>query len=369
MTQAASFIEPKTGETYALDAPLWRAPNGNPLMVSDLPGITRTEIDAGKRSIWRYAGALPLTIDEPITLGEGCTPLIAPDIDGLKLHLKLEWFAPSGSFKDRGASVLMSFLKAQGVSAVVEDSSGNGGAAIAAYGAASGMAVTILVPAYTQPAKIIQSRAYGAEVVLVPGAREDTEAAAIEMAEDVFYASHNWHPMFLQGTKTLGYELWEDLGFEVPDNIVIPVGAGSNLLGCYMAFSELMRAGETDRMPRLYASQPENCSPLHHALQGTPQESFAPTVAEGTAIKAPIRLDIMTRAIRETGGGSVALSEDEIVAAAKRLANAGIFTEPSCAHAWGGAKKLIESGDIAASDRTVVVLTGTGLKAQSVFSD
>jgi len=369
MTQAATFIDPTTGQTYPLDGSLWRAPNGSPLMVSDLPGIARAEIDSPNRSIWRYARSLPLRITDPISLGEGCSPLINPQIDGHRFDLKLEWFSPTGSFKDRGASVLMSFLKQQGIGAVVEDSSGNAGAAIAAYGAAGGMAVTIFVPAYTQPAKVVQSRAYGAEVVLVPGAREDTAAAAVKTAEHVFYASHNWHPMFLQGTKSLGYEIWEDLGFAVPDNIVIPASEGSNLLGCYIAFKELMRSGEIDRMPRLFASQPENCAALHHALQGTRQNRFLPTVAEGTAVKSPTRLQTMVQAVQETNGGSAAISEEEIIGASKRLARAGIFTEPSSAHAWAGAKELIENGQISRSDRTVVILTGTGLKAQSVYSD
>ena len=369
MTQAATFIDSATGQTYPLDGSLWRAPNGNPLMVSDLPGISRAEINTSVRSIWRYAKSLPLRITDPISLGEGCTPLINPDIDGHRFDLKLEWFSPTGSFKDRGASVLMSFLKQQGIGVVVEDSSGNAGAAIAAYGAAAGMAVTILVPAYTQSAKIVQSRAYGAEVVLVPGEREDTGAAAVKIAERIYYASHNWHPMFLQGTKSLGYEVWEDLGFTVPDNIVIPVSEGSSLLGCYIAFKELIRSGEIDRMPRLFASQPENCAALHHALQGTRQKHFLPTVAEGTAVKSPTRLQTMVQAVRDTNGGSAAISEEEIISASKRLARAGIFTEPSSAHAWAGAKKLIENGQISRSDRTVVILTGTGLKAQSVYSE
>ena len=158
-------------------------------------------------------------------MGEGCTPLVNKEIDGLECDFKLEWFSPTGSFKDRGASVLMSFLRQQGITKVVEDSSGNGGAAIAAYGAAAGMDVTILVPSYTQSAKIVQSKTYGAKVVLVPGERDDTEAAAIDLSVNTFCASDNWHPMFLQGTKTLGYEIWEDLGYTLPDNNVIPASA------------------------------------------------------------------------------------------------------------------------------------------------
>ena len=369
MTQAATFIDPTNGQTYPLSDRRWCATSGNPLMISDLPGMTRAEINTHERSIWRYAKSLPVDISEPISLGEGCTPLISSEIDGMSFRLKLEWFSPTGSFKDRGASVLMSFLKQQGISKVVEDSSGNAGAAVAAYGAAAGMAVTILVPSYTQPAKIVQSRAFGAAVELVPGTREDTAKAAIERAENVFYASHNWHPMFMQGTKSLGYEIWEDLGFEAPDNIVIPASEGSNVLGCYTAFQELVRAGEISRMPRLFVSQPKNCAPLHHALQGTRQEQFQLTVAEGTAVRSPVRLSAIVNAVQATCGGSVAISEEEIIATSKRLARAGIFTEPSSAHAWAGARHFVESGQISKSDRTVVILTGSGLKAQSVYSE
>ena len=369
MKQAATFIDTVSGQQFSLSDRIWRAPNGNPLMISDLPGILRAEIHPSNRSIWRYANSLPVQIQNPISLGEGCTPLIRSKIDGINFHFKLEWFSPTGSFKDRGASVLMSFLKQQGIGVVVEDSSGNAGAAIAAYGAAAGMDITILVPSCTQPAKVVQSRAYGAEVILVPGAREDTAAAAIERAEKTFYASHNWHPMFLQGTKSLGYEIWEDLGFAVPDNIVIPASEGSNVLGCHIAFSELMRSGEIDRMPRLFVSQPENSAPLHHALRGTQQEQFLPTIAEGTAVKSPTRLHAIVQAVRETNGGSVTVSEEGKASACKRLARAGIFTAPSSAHAWAGTKALIENGEIDPTDRTVILLTGSGLKSQSVYAE
>lgn len=370
MATAATFIDTATAQSYPLSERRWCADNGNPLMISELPGISRSDIDASNRSIWRYAKSLPLHIADPVSVGEGCTPLINAEIDGRQFNFKLEWFSPTGSFKDRGASVLMSFLKQQDICYVVEDSSGNAGAAVAAYGAAAGMDVTILVPEYTQQAKIVQSRAYGAEVVLVPGAREDTAAAAIGMASDTsFYASHNWHPMFLQGTKSLGYEIWEDMGFDVPDNIVIPASEGSNVLGCYIAFKELMRSGEIDRMPRLFATQPENSAPVHHALQGTRQDQFLPTVAEGTAVKSPLRLQTMVQAIQDTNGGSVAVSEEEIISASKRLARAGIFTEPSSAHAWVGAKKLIATGQIDSSEQTLVILTGSGLKSQSIYSE
>ncbi len=157
---------------------------------------------------------------------------------------KLEWFNPTCSFKDRGTTVMLSFLRQTGVDAVLEDSSGNGGASIAAYGAAGGMGVKIFAPAYTSAAKVAQVRAYGAQVQLVEGPREESQAEAIRQSAQTFYASHNWQPFFLQGTKSVAYELWEDFNFDAPDNIIIPVGAGSNLLGCDIGFKELLAAGQ-----------------------------------------------------------------------------------------------------------------------------
>ncbi len=369
----AAYIDPITLAKYPLSPPIWRSTTGGPLMLTELTGIRRHEINKDERSIWRYAAALPLTIDNPVSMGEGCTPLYRGTFAGRSCRFKLEWFSPTGSFKDRGASVMISLLRQQGIQEILEDSSGNGGAAIAAYGAAAGMKVKVLVPASTSPAKIAQTRAYGAEIALIPGPREATESAAIEMASEVFYASHNWHPFFLQGTKTLGYEIWEDLGFEIPDNIIIPTSAGSNLLGCHIAFKELLTSGEIERLPKLYASQPANCAPLHASFKAEAldfvETKFNPTVAEGTAIKRPNRLLEMLNAIRESEGGTVAVSEDGIINASKELASSGLYVEPTCAHAAAGFIRLVESGEINPTDETVVVLTGTGLKATSFYAD
>ncbi|MEM7358582.1 MAG: threonine synthase [Pseudomonadota bacterium] len=373
METSPCYIDPETGDTYPIDSPRWCAHNSQPLMLSELPGIKRSEIDSSERSIWRYAKSFPLRVDSPISMGEGCTPLVNSSFEGIDCSFKLEWFAPTGSFKDRGTSVMLSLLQQQGIQSVVEDSSGNGGASVAGYGARAGMKVKICVPASTQPAKIAQVRAYGAEVYLVPGPREATEAAAIEMAREVFYASHNWHPFFLQGTKTIGYEIWEDLGFRAPDNIVIPAGAGSNVLGCYLAFRELQNAGEIERLPRLFVSQPINCAPIHTAFQQGIEQlqslDYAPTAAEGTAIKQPLRLTQLIEALESTNGGTAALTEEEIVKACLTLSGSGIYVEPSCAHAAAGFKQLVDHGEIGAEEKTVVLLTGTGLKATSFYSE
>lgn len=364
---APAYLDPRTNATLPLTQPRWRSETGGPMMVSAQPGIGRGDIDRSVRSLWRYAKALPLSVPDPITMGEGCTPLIERRWQGARALMKLEWFAPTGSFKDRGASVMLSVLRQQGIRHVLEDSSGNGGAAVAAYAVAGGMKVKILVPAYTQPAKIVQMRAVGAEVELVPGTRQDCSDEAERQADSIFYASHNWQPFFLEGTKTLAYELWEDLGFEAPDNVIAPMGAGSNILGCWLGFNELLRRGEIKRMPRIFGSQPENCGPIAASFAAgvdIPVESrVEPTVAEGTAIAKPIRLMEVLGALRGSGGGAVAVPEDEIVAALKGLAAMGLYAEPTSAQTAAALTRLVKAGKIQPEEKTVLVLTGSGLKA------
>jgi threonine synthase len=209
-------------------------------------------------------------------------------------------------------------------------------------------------------------------VVLVPGEREATSAAALKMATEIFYASHNWHPFFLQGTKTIGYEIWEDLGYRIPDNIIIPASAGSSLLGCYIAFRELIASGEAEHMPRLFVSQPANCAPLHASFQADANDfvptDYRPTIAEGTAIKRPIRLKEMLHALRDTNGGTVAIEESEIIEASLNLARQGLFVEPTSAHAAAAFTKLSIGNQISENEETVVILTGTGLKATAFYT-
>ncbi|WP_240782520.1 pyridoxal-phosphate dependent enzyme [Roseococcus sp. SYP-B2431] len=365
----ASYIDPRSGRLYPIEIPRWCGEDGAPLLVSDLPGIGRDDIERGLRSIWRYAAALPFLPVRPITMGEGCTPLVEHEVGGTTTLLKCEWFMPTGSFKDRGASVMLSLLREQGVTAVLEDSSGNGGAAVSAYAAAGGMAATIFVPASTSPAKTVQSRAAGAAITLVPGSRQDCADAAEREAEKIFYASHNWQPFFLQGTKTLAYELWEDLNFTAPDNVVVPCGAGSNVLGAYIGFSELLRAGQIAKLPRIFAAQPAHCAPIARAALGLDPVEAKPTIAEGTAISKPLRTAECLRAMRESGGGAVMLSEEEIAAAALNLAKRGVYVEPTSAQAAAAVPKLIASGKIAARETTVAVLTGTGLKSTPRYAE
>jgi threonine synthase len=370
---AVSYIDPRNGQLYPLDIPRWCSDDRTPLLITPGKGLSRDEIDGRNRSLWRYRAALPVDIAKPITLGEGCTPLVQQDWGELRPFFKLEWLNPTGSFKDRGSAVMLSFLRQIGVEAVLEDSSGNGGSSVAGIGAAGGMRVKILAPASTSPAKIAQVRAYGAEVQLVEGPREESEAEAIRQSNQIFYAGHNWQPFFLEGTKSLAYELWEDLGFRAPDNVVIPVGAGSSLLGCAFGFGELFRAGQIERLPRLFVCQPLNCSPIDASFRAgvdtlVPRDIYK-TIAEGTAIKHPMRLREIIGAVRESGGDTVALTEEEIVIALRRLARQGLFAEPTSASAAAALARLSDAGSIKANETTIVILTGTGLKAASTVAD
>jgi threonine synthase len=361
-----AYVDPISGQKYPISEPRWRSDKGAPLMITALPGIRRDMIDRGKRSLWRYAAALPVEVPDPITMGEGLTPLISRSWGGAPALFKLEWLSPTGSFKDRGASVMVSILRGQGVTKLLEDSSGNGGAAIAAYAAAGGLKAKILVPASTAQDKTVQMRAYGAEIELVSGTRQDVSDAAARQAATIFYAGHNWQPFFLQGTKTLAYELWEDLKFNEPDNIIIPTGAGSNIMGCDIGFSELLRRGEIPSLPRLFAAQPENCAPLHASFKAgsddlTPVD-VRPTIAEGAAIAKPVRVREVLAALRRSGGATVAVSEAEIEKALFELSRTGLYTEPTSAVAAAAFTRLLERGVIQPTETTVIVLTGSGLK-------
>ncbi|WP_345415619.1 threonine synthase [Pseudonocardia xishanensis] len=352
----------RAGRRYPLDELRWCGEDGSPVIVEPGPGITRDRIDPAVRSVWRYAAALPLSVP-PVSLGEGCTPLLSREFEGMEVGVKPEWHNPTGSFKDRGTTVMVSVLRALGVRALLEDSSGNGGSSVAAYAAAADITATILAPASTSPAKIQQSRAHGASVELVPGTRQDTADEAVRRAAGTTYASHNWQPFFLQGTKLIAYEIWEDLGFAAPDAVLLPCGAGSLVLGCRTGFDELVAAGEIPRAPRLLVAQPEHCAPLVRAFHGEPERPPRPTIAEGTAIARPVRTPEVLAAVRATGGDMVAVPEAEIGPATLELARTGLYAEPTSAQVLPALRAFRRTGALDPGERVVTVLTGSALKA------
>jgi len=329
--------------------------------------MTRDAINPLDRSVWRYAQAIGVDAQSAVSLGEGGTPLLERTWNSLAVRFKLEFMMPTGSFKDRGMTVMVSYLKSRGIDHVLEDSSGNAGASLSAYAAAAGMRCRILVPETASYPKIAQIAACGADVVTVPGTRQDVADSALRMSHEIFYASHNWQPFFIEGTKTLAYELWEELGFRAPDNVVTPLGYGSNVLGLDRGFDELLRNGEIKKRPRIFGVQAANCAPCHAAWQAGSESpvpvAISPTVAEGIASSQPTRLREVLRAVRGSQGAIAAVSETEIIAALGGLAAMGLYVEPTCAAAAAGLTQLLASGAIRRDEETVVVLTGSGLKS------
>ncbi|HWU23566.1 MAG TPA: pyridoxal-phosphate dependent enzyme [Nocardioides sp.] len=363
---AAPVLLDRTGSSYALDDQRWRGDDGGPLAVSPVPGLRPDLIVDSTRSLWRYEAALPVDPAHRVSLGEGLTPLVALAWGEHQVHFKLEWFNPTSSFKDRGVSVMVSHLRALGADRVLEDSSGNGGAAVAAYAAAAGIHAKIIVPATTSAAKILQARAFGAEIELVAGTRDEVSAEAVRQSEQIPYASHNWHPMFVQGTKTIAYEIWEQLDFRAPDNVVLVAGAGSQVLGCDIAFTELLTAGQIDRLPRLLVGQPEHWATIADAFNGTDpgiRGPRIPTIAEGASIATPVRLPETVEALRRCDGAAVAVPEQQIHDAVRAVASRGLYAEPTSAVAVAALDHFIDNGTITPDQTTVVVLTGSGLKS------
>ncbi len=368
-----NYIDPANNLRYATDTARWRSEQGGHLNLTPGAGLTRGDIDVSRPSLWRYAKAIRVNDQQTVSLGEGWTPLTCGEWHGVPLRLKLEFMMPTGSFKDRGMTVMVSYLKSCGLEHVLEDSSGNAGASLSAYAAAAGMRCRILVPETASYPKIAQIAACGADVVTIRGTRQDVADAALCMSKDIFYASHNWQPFFAEGTKTLAYELWEQLDFKAPDNVIVPLGYGSNVAGCAIGFGELLRNGEITQMPRIFGVQAANCAPYYNAFKAGVEHlvptCVTPTIAEGIASSKPTRVAETLCAVRDSGGCIVAVSEDEIVTALATLARKGLYVEPTSAAAGAGLTQLLASGVIRPGEATVMVLTGSGLKASEKIGE
>jgi threonine synthase len=351
---------------HPLDDIRWRCDCGGLLDIAWEPALDPDAIVTRQPSLWRYRDALPLIeACAPVTLGEGFTPLLPMTFDSQTVWVKQDHLFPTGSYKDRGASVLVSQVRGLGVERVVEDSSGNAGSAIAAYCAHAGIQCTIYVPESTSPAKLEQIQAYGAKLVRVPGSREDTARAVWEAAQTAYYASHSWNPFFFHGTKTFAYEVVEQLNWRAPDSVVLPVGNGTLLLGAAIGFEELRRAGIIRHRPRLVGVQAAACAPLcrayHAQAYEVPAATRGQTMAEGIAIAEPVRGEQILQAVRQSGGTMIAVEEDAIDAALHDLWRQGFYVEPTAAATIAGLRQYLR--DLDRDESIVSVLTGHGLKA------
>ena len=319
--------------------------------------------------LWRYTEAIP-AFDEPISVGEVVTPLVPVRIGSHDVLVKCEFTMASGSYKDRGAAFLMSFLKSVGVSEACEDSSGNAGASLAAYAARAGIHLKVFCPESASAGKLAQIQLYGAEVVRVAGPRSRATEALLDHVEThgAVYASHSWHPMFLEGLRTMAYEIVEQLDWSAPDVVVCPVGGGSILLGLYEGFSDLAKAGAIERVPALVAVQAENVCPVVRAFEAgsdrvDPQMNAEPTLAEGIALPAPARDRQVLRALKTSGGGAVTVSEEEIAAAVRSFGRLGLCVEPTSAVVWSGFERFQQQHSVNSDASVVLILSGHGLKA------
>lgn len=323
--------------------------------------------------IWRWRAAFPIAHDMPlISLGEGNTPVLTLERAGEAAgcpHLlaKLEYLNPTGSFKDRGSAVLLTVLKALGVQRLLEDSSGNAGASISAYAARGGMQAVIYVPDTAPRAKVQQIRVYGAQVRVVPGGRQGAAQEvrrAWERGEGV-YASHSLSPFFLEGMKSFILEVFTQIGDDMPEHIVFPVGNGSLLVGTWLGLLILKQGGHIARFPRLHAVQSARVRPIVAAWQ---EREWRPrpgtrTVAGGIAVSNPPRKAQILQALWETGGQAVAVAEADILAWQKVLAQGeGICCEPTSAAAFAGVERLCAQGVIQRGEKVLVPVTGFGLK-------
>lgn len=325
-------------------------------------------------SIWRYREAITIESDKNIvSFEEGFTPLVPMKFKDFEVLAKLDFLFPTGSFKDRGSSVMVSKLKEIGVKKIMDDSSGNAGASISAYSAKAGISCEIFCPAYASGGKITQIQYYGAKLNRISGTREDVEKAAMKRAKNVYYASHNLNPYFLEGTKTLAFEIAEQLGWNSPDNIICPCGNGGVYLGLFIGFRELMEQGVVKKMPRLLGVQSFACPPIYNAYKKKadspePFTQTLETIAEGVCLAKPARGKLILKAMKKTKGRFEIANDDEVIKALKILASEGIFVEPTSAIVVPALEKFERKGVIRKEEKTVLVLTGSGLKATETLS-
>jgi threonine synthase len=362
----------------------WRCECGAPLNFADPPipdhpapdAAAGESLDTGD-GLWAFAAFLAVGDDpaDRVTLGEGMTPLV--DADGWDAEFKLEYVFPTGSFKDRGATTTLTRAQELGVDRVVEDSSGNAGAAIATYAARAGIDAAVYVPADVKESKLRAIRRAGAEPVRIEGSRSDVtdacvaaldgddEGGAADGTAAAWYASHAWNPAFFEGTATVAYEIARQRGWEAPDAVVIPLGHGTLFLGAYRGFRRLERAGWIDAVPRLFGAQAAGVAPIVRELHGpdaADPDGRVNDAADGIQIAEPVRRAEILDAIAEADGDALAVTEAAAERELDRLHRAGFYTEPTCAVAPAALRTLRERGALAPDDDVVVPLTGSGLK-------
>lgn len=344
--------------------------------------LTKEALRTRPRSLWRYEEVLPvLNREHIVTLGEGWTPLLKAERLAAKvgldeLYIKDEGLNPTGSFKARGMAVAVSKAKELGAAKLAVPSAGNAAGALAAYAARAGLEAHIFMPLDTPRANIVESQETGAQVTLLKGLITDcgAEVARRKVAEGWFDVSTLREPYRLEGKKTLGYELAEQLEWTLPDVILYPTGGGTGLIGMWKAFDELERLGWIgSKRPRMFTVQAEGCAPIVRAFHAG--EKFAAefpnahTGASGLRVPRAVGDFLMLDALRTSGGGAVAVPDEAMRTAAREIGSAeGVFAAPEGAACHAALKVLVRDGVVKPHERTVLFNTGTGTKYLEFYS-
>jgi threonine synthase len=375
---------PECGETFSAETVQTYCHNCNaPLLARyDLrraaAELDRSALARRPRGMWRWRELLP--VRDPgneVSLGEGDCPLLplpslAAQLGLPHLFVKDESFNPTGTFKARGMAVAVSRAKELGLRELVVPTAGNAGGALAAYAARAGLPAHVFMPQDAPPANAAEARAYGADVRLVPGLINDAGRLAAAAA-----AEHGWfdvstfkEPYRVEGKKIMGYELAEHFGWELPEVVLYPTGGGTGLVGMWKAFEELAALGWLKRphsRPRMVSVQAAGCAPIVRAVAaGAPRATFfenAFTVASGLRVPGPFADQQILRALRESSGTAVAVTDAEILAAQRQLAQVeGLFAAPEGAATLAGLAHLVQQGWVRPDERVVLFNTGSGLK-------
>ncbi len=325
-------------------------------------------------SMWRYREWLPLLeSEEPVTLGEGFTPLLAAPQLGESLGLSALWIKdesknPTGSFKARGLSAAVTRAKLAGVPGFTVPTAGNAGVALSAYGRRAGLPVRVFAPRTTPPRILDQIRVFGAELELLDGHIGDCgkAARAHAAAHGSFDVSTLREPYRIEGKKTLGLEIAEQLGWKLPDAVLYPTGGGTGLIGMWLAFAALLEAGwATGRAPRLYSVQSTGCAPVVRAFDAgadrTEPWDDPETIAAGLRVPAPLGGPVILRALAETGGAAVAVPDEALEAAEGRMAQLeGVDACPEGGATLAALESLLADGRIRRDESVVLFNTGAG---------
>lgn len=359
--------------------------DGKPLLarydtVSIGKNLSKKDLKCRESSMWRYLELLPVRDTANIvTLGEGWTPLTPARrlADGLlrSLWIKDEGVIPTGSFKARGLSAAISKAKELGIRRVAMSSAGNAAGAISAYGARAGIEVHVFMPEDVPRVNIVESDVTGADVSLIKGLITDAGRIVAEREREMgwFNVSTLREPYRLEGKKTMGLEVAEQMSWKLPDVIIYPTGGGTGIIGMWKAFNELEALGWIgDERPRMVSVQSEGCAPIPKAFREGKEESSywegAKTIADGLRVPKALGDFLILRAVRESGGTAIAVSDSEILESVRLIAkNEGIFACPEGAATYAALKRLVENEWIDKDDRVVLFNTGSGLKYIHLF--